>query len=345
MNKKNFKIIIFLFSVISTIPCCSYYVSAATISPDQYHIDINEQNKTVNNKLTVYASPNQNRDITYTARVVGVRKVGVGNERVFYTPEPSNVNELANWVKIINPEIVIKPGGSEDILWEITSPNKYECKSYLAAISVNQKDQNLSEDGSKVVISSEVISQIIVNLTNDNIDNCNKKTSLILKDFKTTSFLPIFNYDNIEFKSVIENNSSYIAENPKGFIEVFGLGNKITLEFNEQELDIYPNSSRNIYTNWKDPKYPRGNIFQELIYEITNFRFGIYDVRLGITKNIDTPIIANRRIIIIPWKIFILVFILLTVFFVILKKHFKLNIELKHFSRMVNKKKSKRNKR
>lgn len=306
----------------------SFKVNAAVISPDKYYIEANETN-TINKTLTIYSAPNQNKTVTYNIRVIGVKKIGTGNERSFYTPDPNNKEDISNWINIIDKQVTVDPGETVNVNWQLNIPSEYICKSSLTGLAVSEAEEASDSPGSNISIANEVISQIHVTTTKDGNNNCGYYEDLILNEFATSASIPIFNYDNIEFKTSLENRSEYLSRNVKGFIELFGIGKKVTLEFNENNLDIYPKTTRIFNTTWSDPNYPRGNFFQEFIYELTNFRIGPYTARLGITKNIQKPIISTITVWIFPWKVILFFLIILFAAIWFIKNSYKTRQEVK----------------
>ncbi len=331
-KRKGLIFTIFFLLVLFT----SYKASAAVISPDKYYIDTKESN-TINKTLTIYSAPNQNKTVTYNIRVIGVKKIGTGNERSFYSPDPNNKDDVSNWINVIDKQVKVDPGQTVNVNWQLNIPTDYLCQSSLTGLAVSEAEETTEAQGSNISIANEVISQIHISTSKVDNSNCAYYEDLILKEFKTTATLPIFNYDNIEFKTSIENESEYLSRNIKGFIELFGIGKKVTLEFNENSLDIYPKSTRIFNTTWMDPNYPRGNIFQEFIYELTNFRIGPYTARLGVTKNIQKPIIATTTIWIFPWKVILFFLVILIGVIWFAKNSYKTKQEIKYLKKEMKK--------
>ncbi len=294
-------------------------VSAATISPDKYYLDASVTS-TTNHELKVYGDPRLVGSEHLYIYPFGMKKIGEENDREFYLPSVDELSEPANWIDVKIKEIDIKSGDIIKIPWSLTPSNLATCGTNIAAILVSSTPQSEALNQSAVGIHNHVVAQIHIDINKTEKSYCeDSKVNLDLLDFYIDSNFHIFNYDNIPFITRIKNNGDIIAQKPKGFIEIFGFGPKITIPFNDEDLDIYPNSIRKFKNTWIDKDYPaNGTFFEQLIYEIAHFRFGQYEAKLGITKNVNTAIVDTETFWIIPWKIVLIVGIILFIFWILL---------------------------
>lgn len=328
MKARNLLITIsILISVFTVSNLLTAKLSAAVISPDKYYINI-QDNNSVNQKLIIYSTPNQEKKITYRIRPIGIIKIGENNERTFYTPDSAILQDAANWIQVLDAEVSVEPGQTAEVRWNLNVPDNYTCETKLAGLAISEVNTDIANNGNNISINNEVISQIHINTSKNDTENCKYYESLVLQEFKTTQSIPIFNYDNIEFSTLLENRSDYLAKNLKGFIEIFGLGEKEVVEFNDSNLDVYPHSLRRFESTWIDKDYPRGNFIQEIIYEFTHFKFGMYTVRLGITKNIQTPIVSTINIFIFPIRPILIILVVLILLFFFFRNNYKIKKEL-----------------
>lgn len=312
-------------------------VLAAVISPDKYYIDVDiNSTDTYTTLLNISTPPSSTTSKIYKIEPVGIKKIGENNERLFYTPDRSDLSEPANWITINNEFITVDPFSNNSISWSIKFPSGLTCATYYAGIAVSEVDSQNLNSGTQVAIANRVIAQIHINVMDSVKFDCKNNPNLILQEFKTTAIIPVFNYHNIEFLTTLENNSDYLVQNPKGFIELFGIGEKITLNFNPTNLDIYPKTLRSFNNIWIDSNYPKDGFLSEIIYEIKNFRFGIYTARLGITKNLTTPIISEVKLLIIPWRVILLFIIIIVITILFLRNNRRLKSELKSYKENVN---------
>jgi len=288
-------------------------VHASDISPDKYYIDINTTDS-LNQKLTIYANPIATKSAHVFITALGMRKNGEGDDREFFTPDSKNNAEPANWISFDKTELNIAPKETAIINWKLTPKSIVSCGTALAAIGVTENQvPDANSPDSVVGVKNTTISQLHINIIKFNSEDCtNTKTNLSLLDFKVNSPLPIFNFDNVPFLTRIQNNSKFISRKPEGFIEIFGFGDKITIPFNEKQLDIYPITTRSFDNQWIDSNYPHnGNFFEQVIYEISHLRIGKYEARLGVTNNVTNQIKSSASFWIIPWRILLLILIII----------------------------------
>ncbi len=307
----------------------SFNVKAAIISPDKYYLDIQNSNLEYQ-KLVIYSTPNQEKPITYKVKTIGIKKVGENNDRAFYEADTNDEQEASNWIKIIDSEVTVNPGDTIEVRWGLIVPSTFNCETKLAGIAVSEVESGAEKNsGTNVSIGNEVISQVHINTLQNNSSECAYYENLILQEFNTTQSIPIYNYDNIEFNTLIENKSDYLSRNIKGYIEIIGFGEKEVIEFNDTNLDIYPHSYRSFINKWIDKDYPQGDFIQETIYELTHLKIGMYTARLGITKNIEKPIISSKTIIILPIRVIVLCITLLLIVLYIIKENINTRSELR----------------
>lgn len=294
-------------------------VYAIPITPDKYFFDIS-QDTVIEDRLLIMGRDNiEDREILYITPV-GMRKYGEEHERDFYLPNPDDPSEPANWIKVSNSKISISAGEEVYIDW-VLIPTKYAgCGTNLAAIMVS--DYPITEESPEdIFLHKNVVSQIHLNILQTDEGICDENVvDLELLEFRVDTQFSIFNYDQVPFITRIENHGNLISRNPQGYIDISGLGDKITLEFNPDNLDIYPGTVRRFSDIWIDPDYPRnGSLLDQFLYEISHLRFGRYEARLGITKNVDPPIIETVYFWVLPWKVIIVILSIVILLFSVRK--------------------------
>jgi len=283
---------------------------AIPIGPDKYYLEV-QPGEEINETLTIYGKGDLDQEQKLYFSVVGMKKVGQENEREFYIPNPNDTAEPANWINLDFTEEVIYPGSTVILPWVLNTTSTPTCGTNLAAIMVSNTPPETYTNSTTITVKKEIISQIHITFPNNNgIEEC--KESVKTESFTVNKKIKIFNYDNVPFKTLLKNNGDYITRSPIGFIEIFGMGDKITVNFNEENLDIYPQTTRQFLDIWTDAEYPHnGNFFEKLGYELTHLRFGKYEARLGVTKNVSQDIIAYDSFWIIPWRILLILFTLI----------------------------------
>jgi hypothetical protein len=295
-NATNYALFSILFFLSLT-----HTINAIPIGPDKYYINPTNQNE-LEQILYIYGREDLSTEQDLYFSVVGMRKIGDEHEREFYRPNPNDESETANWINLGITQARILPGETITIPWTLDIGDYSGCGTKLAGIMISNSPEAEFERETAIQIQKEIISQIHIDIPGTNNEEC--LTLLEANKFGVDRFFKIFNYHNIPFKTVISNSGNYLSQSPKGFIEIFGLGDKITIEFNNENLDIYPGSERKFQNIWIDPEYPEdGSFFEKLIYETTHLRIGRYEARLGITKNVEQSIVAYDHFWIIPWRV------------------------------------------
>ncbi len=307
---------------------------AVPISPDKYFINIHP-GETKTEELIIMGRKEMTGPVTLYLRPVGMKKVGEAHDRSFYMPDPNDQSEPANWVHLSQTTVTIHPGETLRVKWSITPSDVAQCGTNLAAILISTKDyneNNKKKSPTEVELNKEVASQIHVTINTNG--KCNNKIHLQLLDFKVIKqkilglvSLPIYNYNNAQFETRVANDGNLIARSPMGFITIQGPNiKKVQVPLNPDHYDIYPQTTRKFITTWHDENYPdAGGFFKKLFYEITHWRFGRYSATLGITKNTDTNIITTVTFLIIPWRPFLTILVLIAGLFVYFKVKNKQN--------------------
>jgi hypothetical protein len=287
-------------------------VNAVSVSPPTYYLDLeNGQSKT--ESLKIFGDVSDPADTTlYIAPFVMVKE-GQRSDRQFLEPNPDNNNEVANWIELSQTTVEVGPNTEVEIPWTITSQGTAECGTNLAAIIVSQEPFDSDEETPRVDIGGRVAAQVHVDVESKEGDSCDDNTvDLNAESFNVESIF--YNYDGTEFTTVLRNDGNLISRAPKGFITVKGLGEDIQVPFNEENVDVYPNSSRIFEEKWIDSEYPsEGSIVEQIAYEITNLRIGRYTAQLGVTNNVDSQIIAEDSFWIIPWRLILLILLFLSI--------------------------------
>lgn len=300
--------------------------NAIPIGPDKYFFTLDE-NETRKEKLQIYGRENLENTQKVYLYTVGMRKIGEEQDREFYIPDREKNSEVANWIKLSKSEVNLKKGEVVTVDWEITPSGVADCGTNLAAIVVASAPQDSTIDGTVVKFKSEVISQVHIDIKKANrrtCDNLFAKTNLV--EFKVNNSSTLFDYRNVPFITRIENNGELIARSPKGFIEIYQGDKKLseeTIDFNPENLDIYPDTIRKFDNIWLDQNFPKeGNFFEQFSYEINHFYFGEYKAKLGVSKNANPQIISTVSFWIIPWRtisVLTVIIALLIIIFIVLK--------------------------
>lgn len=320
------------------------FIKAAIISPDKYYIDI-KPGETKEFELKVLADARQPDPVTLYIYSMSMTKTGEEDDRDFINPNLNDEAEAANWIKLGVTQVTIEAGDIVSVPFSIKVSQIARCGTNLAAIFVSSSPRELSNSNSidsstsQVGIKNSIVSQLHISVDEPSKEYCDEvKTKLDLIEFSPASVLPIYNYDNISFVTRISNEGNLLSQSPKGYIELFGTGTKITIPFNDEELDIYPGTTRKFTNTWIDPAYPvNGSFIEQFIYEVSHFRFGQYEARLGVTFNVSPKIVSSVYVWIIPWKIVTVVAIILAIVILVVIRDRNKSRELKALKRISKK--------
>ncbi len=321
MRKKIFFGLVTLVTVLSfTSFSNNFTTKAAIISPDKYYIDI-KPGEAKDFELKVLADARQPNPVKLYVYAMSMAKTGEEDDRDFQNPNFNDDAEAANWIKLGVDTVTIEAGDIVSIPFSVEVSQIARCGTNLAAIFVSTSSRNSfenevgTEGDSEVGIKNSIVSQLHINVDENSKEYCEEvKTKLDLLDFKVDSILPVYNYDHISFVTRIKNEGNLLSQSPKGYIELFGTGSKITIPFNDEELDIYPGTTRKFTNTWIDPEYPvNGSFIEQFIYEVSHFRFGQYEARLGVTFNVSPKIVSSVYVWIIPWKIVTVIALILVI--------------------------------
>jgi hypothetical protein len=309
-----------LFALILFFPVFTFTTKAVPLSPDKYYLNVNDVNNVIEEKLTIYGRQEFESIRKINLYVLGMRKIGEENEREFYLPNPTDPTEPANWITLEQSEVYLTPGEDTIVNWTLTPSSRAACGTNLAAIVATPVQIDINS-GSEQAISSlkeQIISQVHIDVSKLAIEGeCPVfESRLSVIEFKVDKFTPLFNYDSVKLLTRIQNTGNLISKSPLGYITIKGFNvqrEEGTINFNEEGLDIYPNSIRRFNNVWLDPNYPRdGNFLEQFKYELTHLRIGRYKAELGITKNVDPDIVLTTTFWVFPWKLMIVIAILLS---------------------------------
>lgn len=301
----------------------THKVQAIGISPDKHYIDV-LPGETNSKTFIIYGEAEQTSNLNIYLFPYTMKKVGEGDDREFYQADHSNENDPGNWVRMRQDLVDVAPASQNEVTFDYVIPESAPCGTSLAAIFLSNMPAEDLDAGSVVAIRTNVVMQIHFNVRGNYDAYCDEaRTNLSLIEFKIDQFLPVYNWDGMNFVTRLENRNRYIARYPRGYIEIFGIGidNKITINFNDEELDVYPETTRIFTDDYIDPNYPKdANIIEQTLYEFKNLKIGRYEARLGITAGTTDPIVAYTYFWIIPWKVILVSLAVLAIIYLYFKR-------------------------
>jgi len=315
---KNFKKGALYWSVLAVFLLSFFFVgvhkaNAVAISPGIYYVKSNGIGRTLHDELIIFGKTEYTESFKVYLYTVNMEFIGEDGDRTFSTPTAEDLSEPGNWIELSQSEVTVVPGQDTKIPWKITPTAEAKCGTNHAAIIVASNPRESEEEGAKVSISSEVVAQVNIDIgTNHHQDCADNEVNLSLVEFIVNKRFPIFNYDQVPFLTKLENKGNLILTAPGGYIEIFGLGEKITISFNPENLNVYPETVRKFDDMWTDEEYPReGSFWDKFFYELMHLRIGKYSAQLGVTKNVDSQIVATDTFWIIPWRVILVLLVII----------------------------------
>jgi hypothetical protein len=277
-----------------------YSVAALGVSPDKAYYDATP-GQTLSDEIKIIGEAELKEPQNLYIKVMGMRKAGEDDLREFYSPEINDFREPANWVKLSRENIQVSAGEVALVPWSLKVPSNATCGTKLIAIMVSTQSESMGGSGNRVVFENNIVSQIHLDIKKSTSKSCPNRPSLKIKEFKVEGLPIIIDPSMVNLTTRIENSSNIIARRPEGTITISNSISSNTIDLNPEGLDIYPNTTRKFPTLWIDPKYPtRGSIFEQIAYEISSLRIGLFTARLEIQEYENAS--ASINFLVLPVK-------------------------------------------
>lgn len=246
-------------------------------------------------------------------------------------------NTLANWIEldrttIFKPEGVTYTNGDNvvKVPYEVYVPDNAEPGSHYAVIVVSEKIDATRPN--TVGVSNDVTLTILLTVEGETISRGN------LEWFRTKDNQVVYSRLPAEFEAKFVNNGN-VHIIPRGNIEIFAGGVKIDrISLNPKQERTLPDKSR-VYTRpWSEEgveelidakaiedmqaKLPT-NFFEEVLYQITHFRIGIFNAELqGFAGSKSYK--ANVSFVVIPWQLLLVIAVILLIFIMAIRSQWQL---------------------
>lgn len=203
-------------------------------------------------------------------------------------------NTLANWITL-ESEVVYKPANPRyvnndnvrRIGYRIDIPANAEPGSDYAVIIVSEKRADSLENS--VGVSKDLTTSVLITVEGETVEQAD------LISFSTLNNQFIFGNLPVQFLATFKNNGN-VHVVPRGNIEIFSGSSKIdNVSLNPAQSRTLPNKTNSYLRMWSnegledqrdeskikelEAQLPK-NFFEEVIYQIRNFRIGIYTAEL-----------------------------------------------------------------
>lgn len=216
---------------------------------------------------------------------------------------------LASWINT-QESVFITAGERVTIPVTINIPDGTEPGGYFAAVFFGSQPPEAG-DGSGVSIGGKVGTLILLRV------NGEVKEEGGLLEFKTLDNKRFFSQVPITYMYRL-NNAGGDRVVPRGEIKItntFG-SEVVVLSANENEGSVLPGSIRRFDTTWPGTSdlAPDASFFSKAKYQLSNFRFGVYQAKLDLTWSASALKADDSYLIFIfPWQLLLLAFIILLI--------------------------------
>ena len=312
MRNKSINIFMLgLVTLLTTLILISFQKEAYSIpiTPFEYFENV-RPGDTLEGEIIVYGKTEYEESFLVYPEPVEVVFTDEDGSRDFYPIDKDDCRSgMACWIEIEESELTINPGEDTTLHYRINVPDNVTCGTKYAAIAISNEPPQEYIEGAVLRSKSIMVSQLHMNL-NIPEENCvyDSAGKLLLNSFYVTKNPPIYGYENVNMVTRLHNQGDFIVRSPRGYIEIEGFNFKETLDFNELDYNVYPNSYRIFENSYVFKDYPEdGNFKDKLVYELLNLRFGKYTARLGITKNVSPAITSEVSFWIFPFRIILVI--------------------------------------
>jgi len=237
---------------------------------------------------------NENRSLVLTSSTSNFGAKDETGEPDFKFDAPSA--DLASWIKINSGQLTLEPGETKEVPFTITVPADAEPGGHYAGIFF--ASGGAASGGGQIGVQSKLGALVIMTVAG-NIREQAAVSSVTLDDST------IINRPPVQFNIRIQNTGN-VHIKPKGKVTVLNMfGGEVETLTIPQDKNVLPGQTRLFEVTWvkKSLAGPKGNFFQEVGAEFSNFALGTYTANVEATygQN-DKTMIGKVKFTIIPWR-------------------------------------------
>lgn len=241
-------------------------------------------------------------------------------------------DEFASWISFSENEFTVDPGERKTVKFTLSPPEEARL-GYYYAIIVSRIQEDANPNASALISGSPAVSVLL------NVTSPNAKREIQLADFTTDKFF--YEYLPAQFQITVKNTGN-IHVVPVGdiFIDSTRMKEVSNILVNEGRGNVLPNSERTFTVAWDDafvrrvPKLDEsgtvitdkdGNTVYKAEFNFQKadkFRIGKYTANLILVYDNgerDIPLEAQVSFWVVPWKILILIGVIVIFAFLGLK--------------------------
>lgn len=224
----------------------------------------------------------------------------------------AEIEDLAAWISLSKGPFAVQPGDRVEIPVEIKVPAEADPGGHYATILFSPQDPNLA-GGGQVGIGQKIGTLILVRVQGD-INESGAIAEFATAGAKSTlSRLPIEMFARF-------GNAGNVHLRPTGTVTVRNVlgGTSAVLRVNTSQGAVLPQSIRRFDVAWEKRalQEERSGFFGEIGNEWKNFAFGPYSADLELTYGLanDKKVAATIRFWVFPWRIILLVVLIIIAF-------------------------------
>lgn len=237
---------------------------------------------------------NENRILVLTSSTSNFGAKDETGEPDFKFDAPSA--DLASWIKISSSQLTLEPGETKEVAFTISVPLDAEPGGHYAGIFF--ASGGVSSGGGQIGVQSKLGALVIMTVAG-NIREQAAISSVTLDGSSTVNRPPV------NFNIRIQNTGN-VHIKPKGKVTVLNMfGGEVETLSIPQDKNVLPGQTRLFEVTWvkKSSAGPKGNFFQEVGAEFSNFALGTYTANIEATygQN-DKTMIGKVKFTIIPWR-------------------------------------------
>ncbi len=264
---------------------------------------------------------NENRTLVLTPSTANFGAKDETGEPDFKFDAPSA--DLSAWIQIDKAQLTLDPGETKEVPFTIAVPTDAEPGGHYAGIFF--ASGGTATGGGQIGVQSKLGTLVI--LTVDGNIREQAAISSVKLDGPSSLSRPPVNL-NVRIK-----NSGNVHVKPKGKVTILNMfGGEVETITLPQDKNVLPGQTRLFEVSWakRSTEAKKGNFFQEIGAEFSNFALGTYTANVEATygQN-DKTMIGKVQFVIIPWHALLVLFLGLVLIIIVF------TVGLKSYNQMV----------
>ncbi len=274
---------------------------------------------------TLQVENNGSAPVSIAVQLKEFRPVGTDGQAQIYNPEPSD--PAPSWVHFSQMTLTAQPGVWTPLQMTISLPTDADLGYYYAVLFKPILPANTSRNSNTITLSNAILVLVDTGSGNE------------IRSLQVTSFTAskhVYEYLPVSFNVTVRNNGNIYLP-PEGLIYISRSPNSTnvidTVNLNSSGGRVLPSSSRTFTASWSDgfPVFQpvtlagqpvtkkNGQPVEHLQWNFANtnhLRFGKYYAKLTLIYSNgqrDIPIYATLSFWVIPWKLIIIIILLILI--------------------------------